>query len=286
MKLRMVDRVMIAAAAAVLIVLCGAIIAEAFFQAPVFRTFSTAMQGEKAIAYILMILLIALSVCCLMMLIRRKGKRGFVMQDTDGGDLSIALTAVDGLVQQCVAMHQEMQLVSSSVRCDQEGVSVDIRIMMANGVSVPLAIDALQKQIRQYVTSCTGVNVEEMHVQVDAMDGTPVQTPYGIPTMLQSAPAPALSRGEEEPAPAQEEKPLHQRLFSEEEPAEEPADEPVEEPAEEPSEPETEQPDAEPEPEYEPDCAPAEDDAPEAAAEPAEEANAVTPEEETDALTE
>lgn len=284
MKLRIVDRVMIAAAAAVLIVLCGAIIAEAFFGAPVLAGLSAAMQGEKAIAYVLMLVLVALSVCCVMMLIRRKGKRGFVMQDTDGGDLAIALPAVDGLVQQCVATHEEMQLVSSRVKCDHDGVTVDLRIMMANGVSVPLAIDALQKQIRQYVTSCTGVNVDELHVQVDAMDGTPVQTPYSVPAMLGGA-MPMLSRGEEESAPEAEEKPLHQRLFSDDESEAEPAEAPAEEVESEPEQ-EAESAPAEPEDELidEP-------DEPEAVvytaypAYPAEEAEA-QPEEEADALAE
>ena len=280
MKLRIVDRVMIAAAAVVLIVLCGVIVAEAFFGAPVLSGLSAAMQGEKAIAYGLMLVLVALSVCCVMVLVRRKGRRGFVMQDTDGGDLAIALPAVDGLVQQCVATHEEMQLVSSKVNCHHDGVTVDLRIMMANGVSVPLAIDALQKQIRQYVTSCTGVNVDELHVQVDAMDGTPVQTPYSVPAMLGGA-MPVLTRGEEEAVPEAEEKPLHQRLFSDDEPEAEPAEEPAI-PAEEEAAPET-QPESSPEePEDELTDEPCE---PETADIPAEEP-AAQPEEENDASAE
>ncbi len=295
MKLRIVDRVVIAVAACALIVFCGAIIAEAFFNAPVLSALSAAMQGEKAIAYILMLVLIALSVCCFMMLMRRKGKRGFVMQNTDGGDLAIALNAVDGLVQQCVSVHEEMQLVASSVRCDHDGVSVDLRVMMANGVSVPLAVDALQKQIRQYVTSCTGVNVQEMHVQVDAMDGQPVQTPYTVPAVLQAA-APALKSAEAEPAPAEEEKPLHQRLFSDDTPEEAPAPVmPAEEPAAEPeaeTEPEAEPEEQEPVPaeeepvpaEEESDSDTLEDDT--APVYPAAEEPAVQPEEDEDALAE
>lgn len=228
MKNRIVNRVIVAVAGVVLVALCVAIAAEAFFAVPVMETLASALSGKKALVwlpYVLIALLLALGVCCVLMVYGfRKAKRGFVLQDTDGGELSIALSAMDGLVQQCVAVHREMTLISSGVNTDRDGVAVDLRISVANGVSVPLAIDALQKQIRQYVTSCSGVTVREVRIQVDSMDDQPVETPYAVPAMLQSAvPAPALMRGESAPAAAdgaEEEKPLHQRLFSDDEPAE------------------------------------------------------------------
>ena len=221
MKIRIADRVLVALAGVLLLALCACVIAQSFFAVPVLATVEGMLVGKKAITwlpYVICAVLLALSGYCIALLFRRRrGKRGFVLQDTDGGELSIALSAMDGLVCQCVAVHEEMQLLSSSIKTDRDGVVVDLRVALCNGVSIPLAVDALQKQIRQYVTSCSGVTVREVRVQVDAMDGQPVETPYAVPTMLQSAvPAPLLTRGEEEPA----EKAIHQRIFSDpEEPA-------------------------------------------------------------------
>lgn len=221
MKIRIADRVLVALAGVLLLALCACVIAQSFFDVPVLQTVEGMLSGKKAIVwlpYVLCAVLLALSGYCIALLFRRRrGKRGFVLQDTDGGELSIALSAMDGLVCQCVAVHEEMQLLSSSIKTDRDGVVVDLRVALCNGVSIPLAVDALQKQIRQYVTSCSGVTVHEVRVQVDAMEGQPVETPYAVPTMLQSAvPAPLLTRGQEEP----EEKAIHQRIFSDpEEPA-------------------------------------------------------------------
>lgn len=229
MKIRIADRVFVALAGILLLVLCGCVIAQSFFGVPVLETVQAMLSGKTAVVwlpYILCAVLLVLGGYCIALLFRRRrGKKGFVLQETDGGELSIALSAMDGLVCQCVAVHDEMQLLESKIAAAGDGVAVDLRVALANGVSVPLAVDALQKQIRQYVTSCSGVTVHEVRVQVDSMDNHPVETPYAVPAMLQSAvPAPMLMQGDEA---AEEEKPMHQRIFSQPEEQEIPATEEV-----------------------------------------------------------
>ena len=129
MKIRIADRVLVALAGVLLLALCACVIAQSFFDVPVLQTVEGMLSGKKAIAwlpYVLCAVLLALSGYCIALLFRRRrGKRGFVLQDTDGGELSIALSAMDGLVCQCVAVHEEMQLLSSSIKTDRDGVVVD-----------------------------------------------------------------------------------------------------------------------------------------------------------------
>ena len=44
---------------------------------------------------------------------------------------------------------------------------ITIRIALASGVNIPIAVSALQKQIKQYITSCSGVDVKEVRVMVE-----------------------------------------------------------------------------------------------------------------------
>ena len=128
MKIRIADRVLVALAGVLLLALCACVIAQSFFDVPVLQTVEGMLSGKKAIAwlpYVLCAVLLALSGYCIALLFRRRrGKRGFVLQDTDGGELSIALSAMDGLVCQCVAVHEEMQLLSSHFRNLTEGIGI------------------------------------------------------------------------------------------------------------------------------------------------------------------
>ena len=44
---------------------------------------------------------------------------------------------------------------------------MDIKITLLSGVNIPLTVNALQKQIKQYITSCSGVDVHKVRVMVE-----------------------------------------------------------------------------------------------------------------------
>ena len=96
MKIRIADRVFIALAGILLLVLCGCVIAQSFFGVPVMETLQGWLTGKQAIVwlpYLLCVVLLALGGYCLALLFRRRrGKKGFVLQETDGGELSIAIS--------------------------------------------------------------------------------------------------------------------------------------------------------------------------------------------------
>lgn len=182
----------------------------------------------------------------------RSRKREFVVQQTENGELRIAMHAIENLVQRCIDMHEEIHVVSMYIRNRREGVVIDLRISLANNISIPLAVASLQKQIKQYLVASSGIEVQEVRVAVETAQDAAGNSPY-------------LVRAEEAPEKTAEpregkgkKQPLHQRIFArdtyhatepqapaapeqEEQPKEEPVPVVSEAPAEEAKAEETEQ---------------------------------------------
>lgn len=163
----------------------------------------------------------------------------FVIQRTENGELRIAVKAIENLVQKCLDLHEEIQVLSMKILNSREGVVVDLCVSLANNISIPLAIASLQKQIKQYLIASSGIEVKEVRVSVESTQDAP------------DAPAPECA---EAACPAKEKLPLHQRLFgTPDQPATvpEPPREEAEQEAEVPAEPEAEVEPAPAEPEEE-----------------------------------
>ena len=210
MKIRIADRVLVALAGLVLLAVCGAVVAQVFFDAKIIDTAGVLGAVFAAEEGKLPLIVIGVAAACLLvgiycvcMLFRhRRGKKGFVMQQTENGELAIAIKAMEGLVHKCVECHPELKLVHTHLEPGKDGVTVDLRIALASGVSIPLAVGALQKQIRQYITACSGVDVKEVRVQVDTTSDKVAESPYAVPELLQNPPA-LLREAEKPAAPAQ-----------------------------------------------------------------------------------
>jgi NADH:ubiquinone oxidoreductase subunit K len=241
MKIRILDRLLVALAGLVLLALCAGVVAQVFCNVPVTdyidQWLATPDQTVTIVTIAVAAALLIVGIYCVCMMFRhRKGKRGFVLQKTENGELSIAIKAMEHLVQQCVESHPEMKLNSIRIDPEKDGVTVHVRITLASGVSIPLAVGALQKQVRTYLTSCSGVDVREVRVQVDTSADQAKDSPYAVQGIIAPASAPLLHGGEA----------VKQEATVKEEPAvtvdDAPVAVPVEEPAaaeEAPAEPET-----------------------------------------------
>lgn len=135
-------------------------------------------------------------------------KRDFVVQNTDTGELRIAVRAIENLVQKCIDMHEEIQVESMKIRNGREGVTVELSIALANNIAIPLAVASLQKQIKQYLVASSGIDVKEVRVSVETTQTGVGESPYLVTSDAAKAAA-------EAPAVVRETKkvPLHQRLF-------------------------------------------------------------------------
>ena len=254
MKIRIADRILVALAGLILLLLAVILLDQtllpmgvtAWLQqltTPVSAQPSHALYITAVIACVAVLALLGLY--CLGMLFRhqKKSKRGFVMQQTECGELSISVRAIEGLVQKCVDRHDEIHVMSTALDTTRDGLVIRLRIGLAGGVNIPLAVAALQKQIKQYVTSCSGVDVKEVKVQVET-SSKGKDSPFTVadlPEKVEPLPvvedtSPVLTAAAiREEAAEEPRRPLHQRLFRRaEEPAnmpQPPVPAPVEEPA-------------------------------------------------------
>ncbi len=173
MRFRVCDR-MLAALSGLLIILLGVLVAlvgtgllPVMDLSVVYGPFDI---WQRVIIIVAGLLLCLLGVHGLWMLFRRRADKGFIVQRTDLGDMNIAMSALTSMVNKCVDQHQEIKVKKIRIHRVRDGVIVDLKILLANGINIPLTVNVLQKQIKQYITSCSGVDVHEVRVQIDTSE--------------------------------------------------------------------------------------------------------------------
>ena len=220
MKIRIWDRLAAAVTALLLIALAAVIVTEGFLGesvvAYVQRVLTSGSPRAIAAKVVGLAVLLVLAVSQVSLLLRRRAPHGNVCQETDNGELTISIKAIEGLVQKCVETHGELQLSALHLESQRDGLVIDLRISLGSSVSIPLVVDALQKQVKQYITACTGLAVRSVRVHVDTAQANVGKSPFDLPDML--------GRPEEKPAekPVEKaeqpgERPVHQRLVEDEE---------------------------------------------------------------------
>ena len=157
------------------------------------------------------LVLVALGLHGMSLLFHRHREKGFVIQQTEYGDMSISMNAMETMVKKCVAAHQELSVNATSISRGHEGILVDLKITLRSGVNIPLTVNALQKQIKEYIASCSGVEVQQVRVMVET-DSTPAkllpgdaETPVATePAAQQPSAQPAAEPAQRQPEQAAE----------------------------------------------------------------------------------
>jgi len=170
-KIRVLDRILVAFAGLLVLAGCAALAAQLFFNADVAGWAAKLLADESSRVWLIAVLalLIVLGVYCLLILFRHHGrKEKFIMQKTENGELAISLKALESMVQKCLDPHKELSVQAVKLENQKGGLLVRIRGTVAGGVSIPLTVDALQVQIKQYVTACSGVEVKDIRVLIES----------------------------------------------------------------------------------------------------------------------
>jgi len=192
MRFRVTDR-MLAALSGLLNIALG--LALGIFGTGLFPNLDLGfMQGpftlwQRAIIIAVALLLCLLGIHGLWMLFRRRADKGFILQRTDMGDMSIAMSALKSMVNKCVDQHPEVSVKKIHIHRIRNGIIVDLKILLANGINIPLTVNVLQKQIKQYITSCSGVDVHEVRVQIDTSNLSVAEKKEELPVLEQEIPA-------------------------------------------------------------------------------------------------
>ncbi|MCR5296054.1 MAG: alkaline shock response membrane anchor protein AmaP [Clostridiales bacterium] len=207
MRIRILDRILVAVAGLIIIALCAGLIAQVFCGVDVIGKAGDLLQKDSQTARIMIIAVIAIlaliGLYCVLVLFRhRRRKDKFILQKMESGELSISLKALETMVQKCLEQHDEIETQSVHLENQRDGLLIRIRGTVAGGISIPLTVDTLQKQIKQYVTACSGVEVKGIRIQIESSGEDMKDAPFAI-----DAPSfNLLPRGEkkaEDPAPAE-----------------------------------------------------------------------------------
>ena len=199
----------LAAVLAGLLLLAGCLcaLAETFFRVPFTAWAGRALSAETPLGMLLTLVLVLLlglvSVGCVMHALpgRKQRSSGFVMQKAENGTIGVAIKSIEGMVKHCISLYDVIADADISVAEKRDGLAILLNVQEAAGVNIPLMVGALQKQIRQHVMDCTGVEVREVRVLVENCDASAVGSPYAVPPV---AAVPALVPVQaEEAAPVQ-----------------------------------------------------------------------------------
>ena len=210
MRLRVIDRILIALSGLILLALAAAAALNLLgvSVAPVVE--AQAYLAEKywwGVALgVACALLVLLGLYEVSMLFRRgKGKRGFIAQKSENGEIAISVKTIESLVTKCAKKHGEIEVQSVQVEETRGGLLIKLRASLPSGMNIPLAVGTLQKQLKQYITACSGVDVSEVRVKVDSTEKAASGSPYAVPDEAASLPVdqPAPS-----PMPAEAAKPV------------------------------------------------------------------------------
>lgn len=195
MKKPIVIRVLAAVGGVLLCLASLCALAETFFHLQLMARIAQLMNAGTPLAVLvtllLAILLCACGVCCLLMLSTRRAmqQKGYVMQKGENGMIGVSVKSIEGLVQTCVRQHEMIAGADISVAARHDGIVILLRVEEAAGVNIPLAIGALQKQIKQYVNTCTGLDVHEVRVMVENTEETVAESPYSVESAIAAAAA-------------------------------------------------------------------------------------------------
>jgi uncharacterized alkaline shock family protein YloU len=106
------------------------------------------------------------------------GKESFVVSKTDAGEMRISVQAIETIVQKCMSQHEEIKLQNLQVSNAKNGVHISLKALLAGNISIPLAVSAIQKHIRQNLIATTGIDAKEIRINVENTENTIKESPY------------------------------------------------------------------------------------------------------------
>ncbi len=125
-----------------------------------------AWAGENVVLAVGSGLLLIALILLILGLRPAKEPRNAVLKDSEYGEVSISITAVENMVLRVVQQIQGIKDVSRKVSVSPDGLIVKITISVMPDVSLPGVIDDLQAKTKEYLEEITGISVQEVKVLV------------------------------------------------------------------------------------------------------------------------
>lgn len=185
MRIRVLDRILVAIAGLIILSLCAGVVAQVFFGVDLISKVSELISKDsgwsRITVGIVAAVLLVIGFYCFFILFRHRSRREkFILQKMESGDLSISLKALETMVTKCLAQYKEIDAQNIRLENQRDGLLIRIRGTVASGISIPLTVDTLQKQIKQYVVACSGVEVKGIRVEIESSGEEAKDAPFAI----------------------------------------------------------------------------------------------------------
>ncbi len=95
-----------------------------------------------------------------------------VVLQVDEGEVRIAMTAIETLIQQASGQVKGIREVRPSFFTKDEGLGVYIRTTVSADESIPELTSQLQMVVKDHVLRIAGINIEEVRVLVESVTST------------------------------------------------------------------------------------------------------------------
>jgi uncharacterized alkaline shock family protein YloU len=97
------------------------------------------------------------------------------MKQTEFGGTFISLEALDTMVQKHCRAQQRVRECHTTLHSSETGVTIGIRLSVLPDTDVVTLSSELQKSLKEYVESLTGIQVGEIGILVENASASPAQ---------------------------------------------------------------------------------------------------------------
>ena len=111
--------------------------------------------------------LLVISVRLIFSGLRPKQPPESTIKNSEMGKVSISLTAVESLVLKLVRDIEKIKDVKVNIRKSENGVSILLKMVVTHDVKIPDLSSELQKNVKEYIETATGLIVNDVSIKVD-----------------------------------------------------------------------------------------------------------------------
>ena len=125
---------------------------------------------------------LVLLLICIKLLFAGKAKKGDVrpasalMRQTELGGTYISLEAIDSMVQKHCRAISRVKDVHTTLQSTETGVTIGIRLSVLPDTDVVTLSSELQKSLKEYIESLTGIQVNEVGILVESAPASATTT--------------------------------------------------------------------------------------------------------------
>ncbi len=98
----------------------------------------------------------------------RPARKHVIVHEGASGQVRIALTAIEDLVEKVVSPNSGIREVKSRVLALPEGIGIKVQATVAPDTQIPALSRTIQEQVKEKVFEVTGLPVQQVHVFVQS----------------------------------------------------------------------------------------------------------------------